>query len=328
MYYLDPDNYFHDELDNREVVVSIKCITYNHEAFIRNALDGFVMQKTDFRFEVIIHDDNSTDTTATIIREYAKKYPSIVKPIFETENQYSKKNDSLSEIVNRHIRGKYVALCEGDDYWTDPFKLQKQVGFLDSHPDYSMCFHNAIEHWEDGRIPDQLFAPLEQRDYKYYELGAEWNVPTASAVIRREVFESDLYKRAIGCKKFIYGDVLVWLSAIEIGKVYCSTEVMSVYRRHAGGITLIQSPQQDKKIIYHSQAIPIVFGEKYKFTAIDTTVNLGIDRFVNLLKKSQYKMALEFLFISFKYAPVRTCKKLAPILFAQLKKCSKYIPKI
>ena len=120
-------------------LVAIRCITYNHEPYIRDALNGFVMQKTNFPFVAIVHDDASTDGTAEIIREYAAKYPNIIKPIFETENQYSKHDGSISRIMaeaQERSGAKYIAMCEGDDYWTDPNKLQKQVDFLESHPDY------------------------------------------------------------------------------------------------------------------------------------------------------------------------------------------------
>lgn len=122
------------------VLLSIRCITYNHEPYIRQCLEGFVMQKTNFKFVAIVHDDASTDGTAAVIREYAEKYPDIIKPIYETENQYSKHDGSLRRIMNNACRGKYVAYCEGDDYWTDPYKLQMQVDFLEANPDYSCCY--------------------------------------------------------------------------------------------------------------------------------------------------------------------------------------------
>ena len=122
-------------------LVTIQCITYNHEPYIRQCLEGFVMQKTNFKFEAIVHDDASTDKTADIVREYAEKYPDIIKPIYETENQYSKSDGSLGRIMNAHTKGKYIALCEGDDYWTDPLKLQKQVDFLEANPEYVLTCH-------------------------------------------------------------------------------------------------------------------------------------------------------------------------------------------
>ena len=133
-------------------LVSIRCMVYNHEPFLRQCLDGFVMQKTTFPFEAIVHDDASTDGSAAIIREYAERYPDIIKPIYETENQYSKHDGSLARIMDAamHRNSKYVALCEGDDYWTDPHKLQIQVDFLESHPDYSLTVHEYTE-WDEEK---------------------------------------------------------------------------------------------------------------------------------------------------------------------------------
>jgi glycosyltransferase involved in cell wall biosynthesis len=122
--------------------VSICCLTYNHEPFIRQCLDGFIMQKTDFPIEVLIHDDASTDGTADIIREYEKKYPEIIKPIFQTENKYSK-GIKISQTYNYpRAQGKYIALCEGDDYWTDPYKLQKQVDILENNNNIACVYTN------------------------------------------------------------------------------------------------------------------------------------------------------------------------------------------
>ncbi len=118
-------------MDNsNNIIVSVCCITYNHENFIRNAIEGFLMQKTTFLIEILIHDDTSTDKTAEIVREYEQKFPQLIKPIYQTENQHSKKDGTIGRIQRGRARGKYYALCEGDDYWTDPLKLQKQVEFF------------------------------------------------------------------------------------------------------------------------------------------------------------------------------------------------------
>lgn len=124
-------------------LVSVCMITYNHENYIQDAIEGVLMQETSFPFEVIIHDDASTDKTADIIRKYAAE-DARIKPIYQTENQYSKGIRAFPHYVWPQAQGKYVAVCEGDDYWTDPHKLQKQVGFLENNSDCSLCFH-AIE---------------------------------------------------------------------------------------------------------------------------------------------------------------------------------------
>lgn len=127
-----------------EIVISIICNTYNHGKYIRQCLDGFISQKTEYPFEILIHDDASTDNTAEIIREYEKKYPGLIFPICQTENQYSKGVSPLLSIQYPRARGKYVAFCEGDDYWCDSQKLQKQISFLESHPEYSAAVHNVM----------------------------------------------------------------------------------------------------------------------------------------------------------------------------------------
>ena len=137
------------------IKVSIQCLVYNHEDYLRKCLDGFVMQKTNFRFEAIVHDDASTDGSAAIIREYAEKYPDIIKPIYQTQNQFYIKG-AIRKAINSaiDINSKYYALCEGDDYWIDPVKLQKQVDYMESHPECSVCTTaaNLIEADSDKNI--------------------------------------------------------------------------------------------------------------------------------------------------------------------------------
>ena len=130
-------------MDNSEIpVVSICSITYNHANYIRDTIESFLMQKTNVPIEIIIHDDASTDGTTEIIKEYSIKFPNIIIPIIQTENQYSKGVRGIAaRFTFPRARGKYIALCEGDDYWTDPYKLQKQVDFLEANPDCSLCFH-------------------------------------------------------------------------------------------------------------------------------------------------------------------------------------------
>ena len=124
-------------------MVSVICNTYNHEKYIASALDGFVMQKTSFAYEVLVHDDASTDATADIIRSYEEKYPELIRVIYQQENQYSKGGGITKKFQVPRARGKYLAFCEGDDYWTDPLKLQKQFDAMERHPEVDMCVHTA-----------------------------------------------------------------------------------------------------------------------------------------------------------------------------------------
>lgn len=136
-------------------LVSIICITYNHEPYIRQCLDGFMMQKTNFPFEVLIHDDASTDKTADIIREYEARYPDVIKPIYQTENQYSKGVKIGLTYLYPNAKGKYIAECEGDDYWTDPLKLQKQVDFLDSNSSCGLVYTNIDTLFQNSKKIDK-----------------------------------------------------------------------------------------------------------------------------------------------------------------------------
>ncbi len=215
--------------------VSILCITYNHARFIRDALDGFVMQKTNFPFEVLIHDDASTDGTADIIREYATKYPDIIKPILQTENQWSR-GISISKVYQwPRIRGEYVAVNEGDDYWTDPYKLQRQVDFMDAHPDYSVCFHPVRVVWDNGAYPDSIFPSPKYRFNKttleLSDLLKHNFIQTNSVMYRWRRECVDLFPTGI-----MPGDWYVHLLHAQVGKIGFIPDVMSVYRRNDGGI--------------------------------------------------------------------------------------------
>lgn len=171
-----------------QVQVSIICNAYNHEPYIRDALEGFVMQKTTFPFEVLVHDDASTDDTASIIREYEAQYPEIIKPIYETENQYSKQDGSLGRIQYGRVKGKYIAMCEGDDYWTDPMKLQKQYDALESHPELDLCATGAKTE-KEGRIVGKVVPADENTVFTPEEviLGGGGFVATASLMYRTDI---------------------------------------------------------------------------------------------------------------------------------------------
>lgn len=155
----------------KEPLVSICCIAYNHGRYIRDAINGFLMQKAGFPIEIIIHDDASADDTAGIIREYAAKYPDLITPILQDKNRYSLGRRSWLTCLLARARGKYIALCEGDDYWTDPDKLQKQVDFMEANPDYILCFTNYNEVDESGKIiKENAFAARGKELYTHRDM--------------------------------------------------------------------------------------------------------------------------------------------------------------
>ena len=172
-----------------EIMVSIICNTYNQEKYIADALESFIMQKTDFKYEILVHDDASTDNTPNIIKEYELKYQDIIKPIYQKENKYSQNISIGKNYQYPRIKGKYVALCEGDDFWTDSNKLQKQVEELERHPKCDICAHAAtmVNSETKERIKD--IAPSQQKTIFSIEDVIEGDggfVATNSLMIRRE----------------------------------------------------------------------------------------------------------------------------------------------
>ena len=215
--------------------VAINCLVYNHEPYLRECLEGFVMQQTDFPFVAIVHDDASTDHSADIIREYAAKYPDIIHPIYETENQYSKKNGSLTKIMDTAIAATgalYIALCEGDDYWTDPHKLQKQVDFLDTHPEYSLCFHKVNTLLQaTGEITCESIVKDMQGESTIIELSAGNYIHTPS-VVYRNLTKIKQDRAQFGASPA--GDYIMWMLCAKYGKLYKLPDIMAVYRFGSG----------------------------------------------------------------------------------------------
>ena len=190
--------------DSRNVLVSICCITYNQEAYIRDALEGFVKQKTNFRYEVLIHDDASTDRTAEIIREYEEKYPDLIKPILQTVNQYSLGLTNVSGTWNfpRAVKNgsKYIAMCEGDDYWIDEHKLQRQVDYLEAHSDCSLAFHSAKVEVQGSAVTERMMRPYQKDRIVTPEeiIDKTSGYATASLMFRTEMVKElpDFYNNA------------------------------------------------------------------------------------------------------------------------------------
>ena len=229
-------------------LVSIRCMVYNHEPFLRQCLDGFVMQKTTFPYEAIVHDDASTDGSAAIIREYADKYPDIIKPIYETENQYNKQDGSLRRILDEaiHPKAKYVAMCEGDDYWTDPNKLQLQVDYLEEHTDCSFSVHD-FRVWDTQRNELRATRPIQfvkenecikvftMSDYKTGVYIAQ----TLSCVYRKvSLQKSNFYKYKTGF------DMTLFFALLTQGNAVFFNRVMGVYRTHPSSITSSQNSRR------------------------------------------------------------------------------------
>lgn len=229
-------------------MVSVLCLAFNHEKYISDALEGFVTQKTNFAYEVLIHDDASTDGTRQIIEDYARRYPHIIKPILQTENQYSKGIRITNELLLPQARGKYLAFCEGDDFWTDPEKLQHQVDFLESHPEYVACVHNSLKYNCEDDTAVVMFPRTEDCDITFEDTLYAWprTYQTSSLVMRREPREHmpDFYYIVKG-----YGDwpMGIWL-AIN-GRIRFLNKAMSTYRFHSSPHSWMAQKRDDTAMI-------------------------------------------------------------------------------
>ncbi len=232
-------------------IVSICCITYNQAPYIRECLDGFIMQKCNFDFEILIHDDASTDGTQDIIKEYQQKHPNIIKPVFQTENQYSKGQRGMNIKYNfPRAEGKYIALCEGDDYWIDPLKLQKQVDFLEMHIDFSMTvggYSNLI----DTTLENCISVHTPEMGINGYEVTFEmfllnWLTKTLTLMFRK----SDLEKAFFDNYKYTC-DVHLIYHLLHRGKCMYLLENFGVYRVHDGGVHSGISQKQKRIVKYH-----------------------------------------------------------------------------
>lgn len=249
-------------MENR-VLVSICCITFNQESYIRDALEGFVNQKTNFKYEVLIHDDASTDKTADIIREYQEKYPEMIKPILQTENQYSKGLTNVSGTWNfpRAVKNgsKYIAMCEGDDYWISADKLQKQVDYMESHPDCSLVFHSAKVEVQGSAVTERMMRPYKKTQVVSPEeiIDKRSGYPTASLMFKTEMVKElpDFYNNAP------IADIPLQLLSANLGYAYYMDEPMCVYRLGgaASWTTLMKQGNYEKKQQDYAKAMKVMY---------------------------------------------------------------------
>lgn len=211
------------EKNKKKPLVSVRVVTYNQKDYIVQCLDSIVSQKTTFPFEIAISDDCSTDGTTEIIQTYFKRYPGLFRDISPKKNIGAFENFFHSV---KNCCGKYTALIDGDDYWCDDLKLQKQVDFMETHPNYSCCFHK-VKVISENTQPDNIFDILREGNYSEDQIMAKWLIQPSSYLFRTEL-ASLMPEDKTG---FMYDDIILFLTVAEHGKCYCMNDIMSVYRR-------------------------------------------------------------------------------------------------
>ncbi len=250
------------------MMVSVCVLTYNHANYIRQTLDSILAQDLKDGMEVLIHDDASTDGTADIIREYEAKYPDIIKPLYETENQFSRSEiKNISGIYNfPRAQGKYIAMCEGDDYWTDPRKLTRQVRYMEKNPGCTMCFHSAIQ------INSDVVSKKQMRPYRKSQritpaeiIDKKSGYPTASLLLRADLMKAlpDFYMQAP------IGDIPMQLTMAAAGYAYYIDEPMCAYRYNAPGSwtrDMYSSPDFKEKQLDYRDRMLRMYDQYNEFT--------------------------------------------------------------
>lgn len=298
---------------NEKPLVSVACIVYNHEPFLHQCLDGFMMQETSFPFEVLVHDDASTDNSTAIIKEYEKRYPGIIKPIYQSENQYSKGGKILASFLLPKVTGKYVAICEGDDYWTDNHKLQKQVDYMETHPDCTFCFHNGIIHREDGSEEDKIYENIDSnRDYTGLELQETAMLPTASYLFRSTMIPS--FIQMIHSHPLIkVGDLPLVVLCSKFGKCHGFSEVMCVYRKHSGGWTNFCDAKRTFEDARSWEERRIVYGPEYKELTTSTMTGLYLNALIRAIREYNVPIFFKAFYRGIVRQPITAVKALIRI---------------
>ena len=253
--------------ENEPLMVTILCLVYNHESYIRQCLEGFVMQKTNFRFEAIVHDDASTDGTAAIIREYAEKYPDIIKPIFETENQYSKGDGSLGRIMTAHTHGKYVAICEGDDYWIDPLKLQRQVDFLEGNPEYVVNANSEKQRWR------YFLQKRYSGDVTKYLFCKGSFIITATTCYRSDYIAEFTHEKSMIPFPLKMGDLPLWLFLSLKGKFKYIDEKTTCYRILPQSASHFKEREKRIEYILNCQDVLFYFNSRFKLGISESVIH-------------------------------------------------------
>lgn len=315
----------------QDYTVLVRCFTFNQSKYIEDALNGFVMQQTTFPFVCLVVDDASTDGEQEVIKTWMErecdmadaKYVDIptanvvivphktncnctMAVYLLKENLYRQREKKMDHVTPWREHCRYEALCEGDDYWTEPLKLQKQVYFMNSHSEYSMCFHNAVLHWEDGREEDHSFSNVKDRNYSGVEIFEKWIVPTASVLLRKEVYSSAIYRKAVKNPYFRYGDIILFLSCAKCGKVRGMSNCMSVYRKQEGGVTYNVTTKYSIAHAFHSLNIYKEFGNEYKNLSVDFFMKTILNSY--LMTRGDGNPQHKLLWSAFKVQPIITIK--------------------
>ena len=243
---------------NDEMLLTVCIITYNHEKYIEQAIKSVLMQQTNFNFKIVIADDCSTDSTSRLLKKYKEENKDQIHLLLHDKNVGAAQN--FIDLIT-YPKTKYIAYLEGDDYWIDPLKLQKQVDYLEANDDFSMIFTGAEILINNKNFKAELNSNIETREYSGEEIFENWIVPSASVLFKSQ-FITDVVKN-LNHNGIVYGDIVLFLTLEKFGKIYCFNEKTCVYRRNESGVSIL-NPMKEKKALAHFKAINSIFEYRYK----------------------------------------------------------------
>ena len=286
-------------------LVTVFCLAYNHEKYIRTTFEGFIKQKTTFKFKVLVHDDCSTDSTPEIIREYMEKYPDMFEAILQDENKYQQGIDIEDRYILPKITTKYVASCECDDYWTDPNKLQMQVDYMEKHPDCSLCVHNTEKILENGESTGKSFNPSrKEQDYTFKDIAL--SEPSAYFHFSSLMWRNDTFREKNPAFEMRgIGDYPMALYFASIGYIHYIPRIMSCYRLNSiGSWSSMMDSDNSKKVTQHKNIIK-------GFKSIDEFTK---QKYSSIIKKAINREEAKIMLLEDKYSSLLT----SPRCFAAL----------
>ncbi|MDD2798981.1 MAG: formyltransferase family protein [Bacteroidales bacterium] len=271
------DQYILDTKSQPKILVSICCLVYNHSQYLEQCIQGFLNQKTNFDFEILLHDDASTDNSTKIISDYQEKYPDIIKPIYQTQNQFSKGISVSKTFQFPRAKGKYIAMCEGDDYWIDSLKLQKQVDFLEANDDFGLIHTDCNLYYQHSNSLVEAVNSATTSN-KIYDISRELNVSEAILIgsykIRTStvLFKKDLYFKSVEndpiafTSLFKMGDIQIWFGISKLSAVKYLDEVTSVYRINEGTLSREKELKKQLRFQLSSIELRLYYISKYEFS--------------------------------------------------------------
>lgn len=286
-------------------LVSVCMVSYNQEKFVKEALDSVLMQKTTFPIEIIVSDDCSSDTTPEILKDYAARFPGIVKPIFGTVNLGYPNNQRRSLEAGQ---GKYIALCDCDDFWTDSYKLQKQVDYMETNPDCAICFHNVMNVYEGDAGTRSLMNPLDFPSELSTEdmINRKWFLPTNSELFRREYLTFPAWYDSV-----LHIDYVLNLIISQFGKLHYMPDVMAVYRHTSISVNAQHRDGEWGYMLFHSNTMKKILEQMKgeldaKYVSI---LDQRINHYEDEIKRYEYEVYCESHFFARIFRP-KTYKRL------------------